>query len=46
MNKKTIMLTELRKLLVILNDIDKKVFKDLKTEAFDTFRGMNIEQGQ
>ena len=39
--RKNILLREMKKLLVILNDVDKKVTKDLKTEAFDNIRSIN-----
>jgi len=39
--RKNIFLKEMKKLLVILNEVDKKVTKDLKTEAFDNIRSMN-----
>ena len=40
-DRKTIFLREMKKLLIILNDVDKKVTKDLKNEAFDNIRCMN-----
>ena len=39
--RKNRFLKEMKKLLVILNEVDKKVTKDLKTEAFDNIRSMN-----
>jgi len=39
--RKSIVLKEMKKLLVILNDVDKKVSQDLKMEAFDNIRSMN-----
>jgi len=39
--RKAIFLREMKKLLIILNDVDKKVTKDLKNEAFDNIRSMN-----
>ena len=39
--RKSIVLKEMKKLLVILNEIDKKVSQDLKVEAFDNIRGMD-----
>ena len=40
-DRKTIFLREMKKLLVILNDVDNKVTKDLKNEAFDNIRSIN-----
>jgi len=38
--RKAIFLREVKKLLVVLNDVDKKVSQDLKMEAFDNIRSM------
>ena len=40
-DRKSIILTEMKKLLVMLNDVDKKVSQDLKMEAFDIIRKMS-----
>ena len=39
--RKSIVLKEMKKVLVVLNDVDKKVSQDLKVEAFDNIRGMS-----
>ena len=39
--RKSIILREMKKLLVMLNDVDKKVSQDLKMEAFDNVRSMS-----
>ena len=40
-DRKATFLREMKKLLLILNDVDKKVVQDIKMEAFDNIRGMN-----
>ena len=37
-DRKKIMISELKNLLRVLGDVDKKIAKDIKAEAFDTLR--------